>query len=262
MQTGIADGASKPLWENLPEDLREPEPNGPAARLFVAARAVFAERGFDGSSTRAIAERAGLNQALVHYYFGSKEKLYRRVLATSILRLLRHQGEDRVGVLPADDLFVQFPGRLLDWFRQEPETARLLRREIGSGGGRLAALLKELGPRGPRGMLPQLEQAFLLGVEQGRLRDLPFRPLFGCLLALSYGFVLMEPLLRAVFGEQWPGEADHAERGEAIVALLSGGLKPAAAGAPPSPAQLALGFGDDDPPAPRRASTPYPTREG
>jgi AcrR family transcriptional regulator len=52
--------------------------DAPASRLRLldAAHALFSEHGFDGTTTRAIAERAGVDAALIARYFGSKEKLY------------------------------------------------------------------------------------------------------------------------------------------------------------------------------------------
>jgi AcrR family transcriptional regulator len=44
--------------------------------VLAAARAAFAERGFDGASIRAIAAEAGVDPALVHHYFGNKDKLF------------------------------------------------------------------------------------------------------------------------------------------------------------------------------------------
>lgn len=44
--------------------------------ILDAARAAFAERGFDGASIRAIAATAGVDPALVHHYFGSKDQLF------------------------------------------------------------------------------------------------------------------------------------------------------------------------------------------
>jgi TetR/AcrR family transcriptional regulator len=49
--------------------------------ILAAAEAEFAERGYGGATTRRIAERAGLPKANLHYYFPTKEALYRRVLA-------------------------------------------------------------------------------------------------------------------------------------------------------------------------------------
>ncbi|MBN8822616.1 MULTISPECIES: TetR family transcriptional regulator [unclassified Spirosoma] len=45
-------------------------------RIREAARQVFLEKGFDGTTSRDIAEAAGINIALTNYYFRSKEKLF------------------------------------------------------------------------------------------------------------------------------------------------------------------------------------------
>ena len=46
------------------------------ARIVTAALALFGERGFDGASTRDIAERAGVNAPAIGYYFDNKEGVY------------------------------------------------------------------------------------------------------------------------------------------------------------------------------------------
>jgi AcrR family transcriptional regulator len=44
--------------------------------ILESARAVFAESGYDKASVRAIAAAAGVDPALIHHYFGTKEKLF------------------------------------------------------------------------------------------------------------------------------------------------------------------------------------------
>ena len=46
------------------------------AAILAASRVAFAERGYDGASVRAIAAAAGVDPALVHHYFGTKEHLF------------------------------------------------------------------------------------------------------------------------------------------------------------------------------------------
>ena len=48
--------------------------------ILDAAEVVFAEQGFKGATTSKIAEQANMPKANVHYYFPTKEKLYRRVI--------------------------------------------------------------------------------------------------------------------------------------------------------------------------------------
>src|SRR5208337_5608976 len=48
--------------------------------ILEAAERIFGDEGLEGARTEAIAAAAGVNKALLYYYFGSKEGLYRAVL--------------------------------------------------------------------------------------------------------------------------------------------------------------------------------------
>ena len=52
--------------------------------ILVAAKKVFIEKGFYGTSTSDIAREAGVNKALLHYYYRSKERLFRQVFRQEI----------------------------------------------------------------------------------------------------------------------------------------------------------------------------------
>ena len=52
------------------------EPHGTKLALILAAGELFAERGFDGTSIRAIAEKADANIAAISYHFGGKQELH------------------------------------------------------------------------------------------------------------------------------------------------------------------------------------------
>jgi TetR/AcrR family transcriptional regulator len=70
-------------------------------KILQAAKREFAECGFSGARIDAVARRAGVNKALVHYYFNSKEELYRQV-RSRFLGIGRRG--DMVIVFPAVDL--------------------------------------------------------------------------------------------------------------------------------------------------------------
>jgi AcrR family transcriptional regulator len=55
---------------------RRPGSADTRGRILVAARQAFGERGYDGASVRDIAGRAGVDAALVHHYFGTKQRLF------------------------------------------------------------------------------------------------------------------------------------------------------------------------------------------
>jgi AcrR family transcriptional regulator len=52
--------------------------------VLTAAREAFADRGFDGATIRGIAAAAGVDPALVHHYFGSKDKLFLAAVAAPV----------------------------------------------------------------------------------------------------------------------------------------------------------------------------------
>ncbi len=56
-------------------------------KILLAASKVFTEKGFSGTRTRDIAEEAGINLALLNYYFRTKEKLFEQVMKVKIVVL-------------------------------------------------------------------------------------------------------------------------------------------------------------------------------
>lgn len=78
--------------------------SGPGARerILEAARTQFAERGYDKTSVRGIAKSAGVDPALVHHYFGTKDEVFGAAIEVSfepalIVPALLNGGEDGVG---------------------------------------------------------------------------------------------------------------------------------------------------------------------
>ncbi|MFW5805159.1 MAG: TetR family transcriptional regulator [Bacteroidales bacterium] len=56
--------------------------------ILKAASEVFMERGFDGARMQEIADKAGLNKALLHYYYRSKEKLFNAVFERVLIEMI------------------------------------------------------------------------------------------------------------------------------------------------------------------------------
>ena len=65
----------------MPEPIGKPGPQETETRIFDAALTVFASKGRDGARMQEIADHAGINRALLHYYFRTKQQLYQAVFA-------------------------------------------------------------------------------------------------------------------------------------------------------------------------------------
>ncbi len=114
-------------------------------RILSAAKREFAERGYQGSRLGSIARKAGVNQALIHYYFDSKERLYQEVL-------LRLFGVDETEDLqdrfspwpmgPAEKLLAAIYFIVhLHHGGIDPDFNRIIAREISEGRGNIRSLV-------------------------------------------------------------------------------------------------------------------------
>ncbi len=75
-----------------------PPAGGPDTReaILAAARDLFAQRGFEATTMRAVASRAGVDAALIHHYFGTKDGLLEEALTLPVdpAQLLAGVGDD------------------------------------------------------------------------------------------------------------------------------------------------------------------------
>jgi len=63
---------------------RRPGESGTRDAILAAARAEFAATGYDGATIRGIAGRAGVDPALVHHFYGAKERLFEAAVALPV----------------------------------------------------------------------------------------------------------------------------------------------------------------------------------
>jgi AcrR family transcriptional regulator len=57
--------------------------------ILVAARKIFAQKGLAGARMQEIADTAGINKALLHYYYRSKDKLFEQVFEEALVKIIR-----------------------------------------------------------------------------------------------------------------------------------------------------------------------------
>lgn len=98
-------------------------------RILKAAERLFAERGYDATSVRAIVSRARVNQAAINYHFDGKEGLYREVLRAAFRGLTEDQlahADDAAG-LPREEALAAFVRRQLHPLSARDEASRYMR---------------------------------------------------------------------------------------------------------------------------------------
>ena len=172
-------------------------------RILQAARTVFVRRGTAGARMQEIAAEAGVNQALLHYYFRSKDRLAEAVfreaagrLVPAVLTLLGSEASLEEKIEQFVQLYIDtvrqhpfLPGYILAEMHHHPERVSVFESAVGVQPARMAgALLARLGA--------QLEER----AASGTMRRIAPEQFVVNLLALAVFPFVARPVLELAFG--------------------------------------------------------------
>jgi AcrR family transcriptional regulator len=131
-----------------------------------SAAAVFAEKGFHGSSTRDIAEHLGIKQGSLYYYFKSKEEALGEVCLFGIQDYVQHMTSIAAGEQSFEAKLVATVTSHLTSYREKNEALKVYNDERLYLPEEKRSKLKELGS----GYRQQLEHIFEEGIRSGAVR--------------------------------------------------------------------------------------------
>lgn len=141
-------------------------------RILRAAREEFISQGLKGARMQAIADRANVNKALLHYYFRTKEKLYDAVLQNilaTVWTVLRDQFSKNGSADDIRSLLRQIVTVYIETLEANPDFPRIMLCEIAEGGKRLPFLIESF--VGSFGDIPlKINQLLLLEMRRGTIR--------------------------------------------------------------------------------------------
>jgi AcrR family transcriptional regulator len=220
--------AKRPGRPRPPAARRDGDTEG---RILDAAHAVFVRRGTAGARMQEIAAEAGVNQALLHYYFRSKEQLAHAAFARAASQFLPaivdvmasgaelEEKVARVVALELDQLIrVPFlPGYIIGEVTHRPERARQL---IVAMAGESA---DDIRPR----LFGTLKAQIDARVAAGTMRPIAPHTFMVNLMSLCIFPFAARPMLMAIAGLDERGFAQFiARRREELPAFFLGGLRP------------------------------------
>ncbi len=191
------------------------------AAILSAAADLFATAGRSGATIKQIGQRAGVNPALIYYYFADKSSLYDAVideLIGSFPSLLGDAADQATTPRDALASVVRMQARV---FVGEPRLPRLILRELADhDGGRASQLVGE----NARRLLAIIAGAIASGQRAGTFRTdvSPELAAITCLSQLNW-FCVSAPLMQVLFGPE--GVPEVGQFAEHVVEFTLAGLE-------------------------------------
>ncbi len=168
-------------------------------QILEAAERLFLEQGYTKTTTGQIAKLAGCNQALVHYYYRTKDNLFDRVFEEKI-RLIAANilAVDSSGTL-FEDKIAKMAGMHFDFLKENPKLPPFIFSELVSNPERLRSLAGKL-QQYPKSIFMQLEALLKQEIEKGAIRPISSVDLIFTILSLNVAPFLTMPVLQKAMG--------------------------------------------------------------
>ena len=188
-------------------------------KILVAAEEIFISKGFDGARMQHIADEAGTNKALLHYYFLSKEKLFDKVIKRKINSFLPHATQifkEDIPLIQKLEYFVddylamlyknkKLPYFILNTINKYPNIAKLL----------------------PHGFIEDIKMIFAKEAKKGNIKNVDPSHLIVSIISMCVFPLIGQPVVQHVLDlESEEYKTFLEERGIVIKSYLNYILKP------------------------------------
>ncbi len=183
--------------------------------ILAAAESIFARAGFGGATMAAIAQAGGLPKANLHYYFGSKETLYRAVLARILNDWLAPTHSITLNADPRTAL-EQYIRAKMALSAQRPDGSKVFANELLHG----APVVKELLSTELRKLVQGKAAIVQAWVDAGRMAPVNGVHLFFTIWAATQTYADFDVQVCAVLGKNSLSARDHAQATEHVVSLI------------------------------------------
>ena len=222
--------------DSAPLKRRWRQPDASREAILKAASIEFDNEGLSGGRMDAIARSAGVNKALLYYYFRDKDALYGAVLDQFFQPLFQRLTEVLDSAAPAGQRILGYACEHFDTIARTPHYARLFQSEMTSAGRGVSPHLSRFVNDYSRPLAQRLQNTLAEGIRQGEFRNVDVFQIIPSMVAAIVFYFVTAPVLSQLRGvDPLSPEALKARRAavlDQIAAMLfadrEGGLRLAA----------------------------------
>ena len=166
--------------------------------ILEIAEKLFLEKGFAQTSTTEIAKEVGCNQALVHYYFRTKDNLFNVIFEQKFKLFFQGIFEMKnMGELKFQDKLKHIIETHFDMLRQNPKMPFLIITELSRRPEQIIILREKLHAL-PEKVFSELNNDLKLEIELGNIREISLTDLIINMLSLNIALFVMMPIAEKI----------------------------------------------------------------
>ncbi|HEY4052681.1 MAG TPA: TetR/AcrR family transcriptional regulator [Terriglobales bacterium] len=198
-------------------------PEQTRAAILKAAVREFAQEGVAGARTDAIARRAGVNKALLYYYFKDKESLYQSVLDAVFSGLRAAIDEALALQLAPRDRLLGYVCAHFDYIASNPLYPRIVQAEFLRA-GRDSSQIEHIATDYFRPVFSQISALLQEGIESGDFRPVDPLHFIPSMVSVIVFYFTTAPVVKVMTGVDPMSQAQIAERRAAVLDFISAAL--------------------------------------
>jgi TetR/AcrR family transcriptional regulator len=193
------------------------------AQILAAAKKIFIVKGMAGARMQDIADEAGINKALLHYYFSNKEKLFLVIFLEAANKLFPRVNEIFSADLPFFDKIRLFCEEYLTIIGENPYLPMFVLNELHRNPADfLGKIWKEKSRPNPSAFLAQMETE----IRKGTIRNIGPLQLLINLLSLTIFPFVAKPMIQQTFGlDEWQFRATMEQRKKEIPEFIINAIR-------------------------------------
>ena len=165
--------------------------------IFKAAEELFLEQGFEQTTTKQIAQRAGCNQALLHYYYRTKDNLFVQIFEEKAKFIATHFLDINLTAQTLEERISQMVELHFELFRKNPRLVPFLLKEVLSDPVRVAPILDKIKQYMVK-IFGKIDEALHEEIEKGAARPVSTLNVILTLVSLDMAPFIIAPVLQRV----------------------------------------------------------------
>ena len=200
------------------------QPEESRAAILKAAAREFAEHGIAGARTDAIAREAGVNKALLYYYFKDKETLYGAVLDDAFSGLKSAVFKALDGDLPPKEKLLAYVGTYFDFIASNQLYPRLMQREMMAAREGEPHRIEKVIKTYIQPIFLRVSQVLQEGIARGEFRPVKPEHFVPSVVAMIVFYFSTAPMMQKIVGFNLLSPTRVAERRAAVLDFVSAAL--------------------------------------